>query len=62
MRMYEILEQLKKKTRRQMEYNRGPRNKPALQHPTPNKEIKMDVGGKEASPGSEEAGDLHIEE
>lgn len=45
-----------------MEYNRGPRNKPALQHPTLNKGIKMDVGGKEASPGSEEAGDLHIEE
>lgn len=45
-----------------MEYNRGPRNKPALQHLTLNKEIKMNVGEKKASPGSEETRDPHIEE
>lgn len=45
-----------------MKYNRGPRNKPALQHLTLNKKIKMDVGEKEASPGSEETRDLHIKE
>lgn len=60
--MYEILKFKKKVMHRQMEYNRGPRNKPPVTASDSQQRNQSEVGEKAASPGCEETRDPHAEE